>query len=137
MAENMIKNSSVGVKTNNVAFLLHPESAFSVSVMVGNTGVSNDSNGRKIIKAGTPIGGTVNALETRNTVLQQTNTSALGANTQGILTYEVDVTDGPVSVAMIVAGRIDTSRLPVEIVTEAKTQLEAKGRFIFVNGGAY
>lgn len=136
MAESMIKNSSVGVKTN-VAFLLHPESAFSVSVMVGNTGVSNDSNGRKIIKAGTPIGGTTNALETRNTVLQQTNTSALGANTQGILTYEVDVTDGPVSVAMIVAGRIDTSRLPVEIVTEAKTQLEAKGRFIFVNGGAY
>ena len=136
MAESMIKNSSVG-KTNSVAFLLQPETAFSVSVMVGNTGVSNDANGRKIIKAGTPIGGTTSALESRGTVLQTTNTSSLGANTQGILAYEVDVTNGSVSVAMIVAGRIDTSRLPVEMVAEAKTQLESKGRFIFVNGGAY
>ena len=49
MAESMIKNSSVG-QSNSVAFLLQPETAFSVSVMVGNTGVSNDANGRKIIK---------------------------------------------------------------------------------------
>lgn len=137
MSESVIKQTTVGAKTNRVAFLLQPETAFQISVMVGNTGVTNDANGRKIIKAGTPIGGTTSALETRSTVLQQTNTSALGANTQGILSYEVDVTNGAVSTSMIVAGRIDTSRLPAEIVSEAKTALESNGRFIFLNGGAY
>lgn len=137
MSESVIKQTIVGSKTNMVAFLLQPETAFQVSVMIGNTGVANDANGRKIIKAGTPIGGTTSALETRSTVLQQTNTSSLGANTQGILTYEVDVTNGAVSASMIVAGRIDTSRLPVAIDDSAKSALESKGRFIFVNGGAY
>lgn len=137
MAENLVKITSVGTKTHNVAFLLQPETAFSVSVMVGNTGVVNDANGRKIIKAGTPIGGTTSALETRSTVLQMTNTSALGANTQGIIATEVDVTDGNVSVAMIVTGKVDTSKLPITLETSAKTQLEENGKFIFVNGGAY
>lgn len=136
MSEKVIKISSIGTETHNIAFLLQPETAFSISVMVGNTGVTNDANGRKIIKAGTPIGGTTSALTTRSTVLQQTNTSALATNTQGILSKEVDVTDGEVSVAMIVTGKIDTSKLPVTIVSEAQTQLEANGRFIFINGGA-
>ena len=113
--------------------LLNPDNAFEIGVQVGNTGVSADSNGRKIIKAGTPVGGTVSALETRNTVLSVTNTSSNGANAQGVLRHDVDVTNGNANATMIVRGEVDSSKCPT-IVTEAKTALT---HIIFVNGGAY
>lgn len=113
--------------------LLNPDNAFEIGVQVGNTGVSADSNGRKIIKAGTPVGGTVSALETRNTVLSVTNTSSNGANAQGVLRHDVDVTNGNANATLIVRGEVDSSKCPT-IVTEAKTALT---HIIFVNGGAY
>lgn len=113
--------------------LLNPDNAFEIGVQVGNTGVSADSNGKKIIKAGTPVGGTVSALETRNTVLSVTNTSSNGANAQGVLRHDVDVTNGNANATMIVRGEVDSSKCPT-IVTEAKTALT---HIIFVNGGAY
>lgn len=113
--------------------LLNPDNAFEIGVQVGNTGVSADSNGRKIIKAGTPVGGTVSALETRNTVLSVTNTSSNGANAQGVLRHDVDVTNGNANATMIVRGEVDSSKCPT-IVAEAKTALT---HIIFVNGGAY
>lgn len=113
--------------------LLNPDNAFEIGVQVGNTGVSADSNGRKIIKAGTPVGGTVSALETRNTVLSVTNTSSNGANAQGVLRHDVDVTNGNANATMIVRGEVDSSKCPT-IAAEAKTALI---HIIFVNGGAY
>ena len=67
---------------------------FEIGVQVANTGVTANAEGRKIIPAGTPVGGTTSALETRNTVLTVTNTAATGANAQGVLRHDVDVTDG-------------------------------------------
>lgn len=113
--------------------LLNPDNAFEIGVQVGNTGVSADSNGRKIIKAGTPVGGTVSALETRNTVLSVTNLSSNGANAQGVLRHDVDVTNGNANATLIVRGEVDSSKCPT-IVAEAKTALT---HIIFVNGGAY
>ena len=113
--------------------LLNPDNAFEIGVQVGNTGVSADSNGRKIIKAGTPVGGTVSALETRNTVLSVTNSSSNGANAQGVLRHDVDVTNGNANATLIVRGEVDSSKCPT-IVAEAKTALT---HIIFVNGGAY
>lgn len=113
--------------------LLNPDNAFEIGVQVGNTGVSADSNGRKIIKAGTPVGGTVSVLETRNTVLNVTNTSSNGANAQGVLRHDVDVTNGNANATLIVRGEVDSSKCPT-IVAEAKTALT---HIIFVNGGAY
>lgn len=113
--------------------LLNPDNAFEIGVQVGNTGVSADSNGRKIIKAGTPVGGTVSALETRNTVLNVTNTSSNGANAQGVLRHDVDVTNGNANATLIVRGEVDSSKCPT-IAAEAKTALT---HIIFVNGGAY
>lgn len=113
--------------------LLNPDNAFEIGVQVGNTGVSADANGRKIIKAGTPVGGTVSALKTRSTVLSVTNSSASGANSQGVLRHDVDVTDGNANATLIVRGEIDSSKCPT-IAAEAETALT---HIIFVNGGAY
>lgn len=73
--------------------VLAPHLAFSIAVQVSNTGVSNNADGRKIIPAGTPIGGTTSALSNRQAVLSVTNGSTNGANAQGILWYDVDVTN--------------------------------------------
>ena len=113
--------------------LLNQDNAFEIGVQVSNTGVSADANGRKIIKAGTPVGGTVSVLKTRNTVLSVTNTSSNGANAQGVLRHDVDVTNGNANATLIVRGEVDSSKCPT-IATEAETALK---HIIFVNGGAY
>ena len=124
----MIKNEKVNAPVKDV--LLAPHLAFEIGVQVANTGVST-SNGKKIIPAGTPIGGTTSALTTRNAVLQVTNSSSNGANAQGVLRYDVDVTDGNANATMIVFGFIDESKCPT-IEATAKTALT---KITFVNGG--
>ena len=113
--------------------LLNPDNAFQIGVQVGNAGVSADANGRKIIKAGTPVGGATSVLVTRNTVLTVTNTSTNGANSQGVLRHDVDVTNGNANATLIVRGEVDLSKCPT-IEATAKTALT---HIIFVNGGAY
>lgn len=128
MAQMMTKET-FGAPVKDV--LLAPHLAFEVGVQVSNTGVANNNEGKKIIPAGTPIGGTTNALETRNAVLQVTNGSTNGANAQGVLRYDVDVTSGNANATMIVFGFIDESKCPT-IDASVKTALT---KITFVNGG--
>lgn len=107
--------------------LLAPHVSFEIGVQVSATGVSANNEGRKIVKAGTPIGGTISALETRGTVLQVVN----GANAQGVLRYDVDVTEGNANGTMIVFGFVDSSKCPT-ISADTKTALKG---ITFVNGG--
>ena len=106
---------------------------FSMGVIVTNTGISADANGKKIIKAGTPIGGSTSVLENRQTVLISTNTAEKGATSQGVLLHDVDVTAGEANGTMVVAGVIDLLKLATAPVAEAKTVLT---KIIFVKGSA-
>ena len=127
----MVKTAVFDAHEKDVA--LNPDNLFEIGVQVANTGVSANADGRKIIPAGTPVGGSTSVLVTRNTVLTVTNTSATGENAQGVLRHDVDVTDGNANATMIVRGEVDSSKCPV-IVAEAKTALT---HIIFVNGGSY
>lgn len=127
----MVKTAVFDAHEKDVA--LNPDNLFEIGVQVANTGVTANADGRKIIPAGTPVGGTTSVLTTRNTVLTVTNTSATGENAQGVLRHDVDVTDGNANATMIVRGEVDSSKCPV-IVAEAKTALT---HIIFVNGGSY
>lgn len=128
MPENMVSIKSYEAPGKDV--LLAPHLAFAVSVTVSNTGVSS-TDGKKIIKAGTPIGGSTSVLTKRSTVLQVTNDSGTGAQAQGILRNDLDVTNGNAVGSMIVFGFIDESKCPT-IAAEAKTALT---KITFVNGG--
>lgn len=110
--------------------LLNPDNAFEIGVQVADTGVVADANGEKWIKAGTPVGGSVNVLKTRNTVLKVAN----DGTAQGVLRHDVEVTNGQANATLIVRGEIDSSKLEVAVSTEAE---EALTHIIFVNGGAY
>lgn len=128
MADMIIKTDYKSKK--NV--LLAPHLAFEIGVQVSNTGVST-TNGKKIIPAGTPIGGTTSVLSKRDTVLSVTNNSSTGANAQGVLRDDLDVTNGNANGTMIVSGVIDESKCPT-IDNTVKTALT---HIIFVNGGTY
>ena len=123
----------VSKETYNVSkdILLAPHLAFTISAIVGSTGVTNNAEGRKIIPAGTPVGGTTSVLATRSTVLQVTNTNSNGANAQGVLLHDVDVTNGNTNAQVVIRGVVDSSKCPT-IDATAKTALTL---ITFVNGG--
>ena len=111
--------------------MLAPHLAFTISAIVGSTGVTNNAEGRKVIPAGTPVGGTTSVLATRSTVLQVTNTNSNGANAQGVLLHDVDVTNGNTNAQVVIRGVVDSSKCPT-IDATAKTALTL---ITFVNGG--
>lgn len=116
---------------SSVNILIAPELAHTIGCIVGNTGVSADSEGRKIIKAGTPVGGSTDVLENRQTVLSVTNSAESGATAQGIILHDVDVTAGNANATLIVAGVVDTAKIETPIVASAKSALT---KIIFQKG---
>ena len=123
---NLIKQTNYGVATD---ILIAPELMFSIPVQVTNTGVSANDNGKKIIKAGTPIGGATNVLLNRNTVLAVAN----GATAQGIVLHDVDVTKGQENATMLVAGYVDIDKIDVDARPSADAQT-ALTKITFMKG---
>lgn len=74
---------------------------------VDGTGISVNSDYRKIIKAGTPVGGDTNFLQDRSAVLSASST----ATAQGILLHDIDVTDGAVSADIMFTGVVDELKI--------------------------
>lgn len=69
--------------TTPKTILVAPELAFSLPVVVTNTGIDADDNGKKILYAGTPIYGDITA---RNTAFVKATTSA---GTAGVYTLTI------------------------------------------------
>lgn len=123
----MIKTETFGADKN---ILIAPDLAMTIGCIVANTGITSDSKGRKIIKAGTPVGGTTSVLENRQTALIVTNnanaeTAAAsdGKNSQGVLLHDVDVTDGNANATLVIEGTVDLLKLDVTIAADAKKVL--------------
>lgn len=109
MAVNLIKSTTLSGDKN---ILIAPELAFTIGCQVTNTGVVADSNGKKIIPAGTPIGGSTSVLTNRQTVLVVTNATADGANAQGVILHDTDVTAGATTATIVLAGYVDLNKIP-------------------------
>lgn len=90
-----------------------------VSVIVSDAAYVTE-DGRKIVKAGTPLSGNLEARETPFT-------RASGSDSVGILRHDVDVTDGAANGTLMTAGSVNTARLDSEtaaFITDAiKTAL--------------
>lgn len=102
-----------------------------VAVTVSDTSVSV-VDGKKIVKAGTIIGGEGGSIlsdETKKAIVKNTQgalTGATGAgvDAEGVLLYDVDVTYGPKEGAMVVHGFVKLDALPTAPCTDAKTALK-------------
>ena len=88
---------------------------FALSVIISNTGVEADSEGKKIVKAGTPLKGSL---------LNRDEAFTVGAKDDavvGIAEHDVDVTAGTANGGIIVFGFIDESKLDTDVVTLLNT----------------
>lgn len=86
--------------------LKFPDHYVNLAITVSDVGVTANADGKKIMKAGTIIGGGFLASETVKAV----KTNAAGA--EGVLFNDVDVTYGPASGAALIHGFIDLAKLP-------------------------
>jgi len=98
-----------------------------LGAIVSDAGVTADSNGKKIIPAGSPVGGSDSTLENEQAVLSVVS----DATAQGILEFSVDVTGGPSDGTLIINGYVNENRLPdsVKITDEVKSSLNGKITF--------
>lgn len=124
----MVKKEEYGVEKH----ILIANNSYLVTLpaLVSNSGVDADSDGRKILKAGTPLAGTITA---RGTAFTKTN----GNTAKAILLHDVDVTDGNGNATIILAGCVD--KLKVDETTRAlitDNVVNALPRIIFVEGSA-
>lgn len=115
--------------SNEKQILIAPELAFTIGCLVGNTGVDADSNGKKIIKAGTPVGGTTSVLTNRQTVLKKG-----ASNAQGVVLHDVDVTDGDGRATLVVAGYVDLYKLDSDVVSIVSDATATLSKITFLNG---
>lgn len=90
--------------------------------LVNDAGVTADAFGKKIIPAGTPVGGAKSFLANEQEVLSVAN----NATAQGVLEHQVDVTSGQGNATVIIEGYINENRFPdgVTVSDEAKAALK-------------
>ena len=118
----MAVKTEIFVADKNI--LIAPELAFTFGVQVGNTGVSANSNGKKIVKAGTPLYQSQDVLMNRQTVLT-ISAGGVDATVAGILLHDVDVTDGTQNGTLVYRGYVDYLKLDDDVQTLVTAALTA------------
>lgn len=98
--------------------LKFPDHYVAIAVTVDDTGVTAGADGKKIVPAGTIIGGGFLADETKKA------TKKNDANAEGLLFNDVDVTYGPAPGAAIIHGFIAVDKLPEAPDAAAVTALK-------------
>lgn len=88
-----------------------PELAYSLPCKIANTGVTA-VDGKKVVKAGTPIYGSLTARDTAFTV-----SGGAGATPTGIMLHDVDVTTGTKNTQVCAFGFVDISKLETDVAT--------------------
>ena len=109
--------NQTGVTTGSFAapeknILVDELNSTAVSIVVANTGVTADSEGKKIIKAGTPVYGSLRARNTAFTIA-----GASGAKPAGVILHDVDVTSGNANSQIVIFGTIDVSKVESAVAT--------------------
>lgn len=118
--------------TTPKTILVAPEMAISFPCILANTGVEADSDGKKIIKAGTPITGSLEARGTAFTVASTDGTSG-ESNAVGLALHDVDVTAGNANATVLVQGVVKSDEIDTTtaaLITDAVKS--AVYRIIFV-----
>lgn len=107
--------NNTGVKSqkfgNRNQILFAVEHQVSMSIVVDETaGVTDNTTKRKIVKAGTPLTG---SLDTRTTAFTAASagSSSAASNAVGILLHDVDVTTGDNNGTLLLHGFVNTNRI--------------------------
>lgn len=108
--------------TNRKEILKFPDHYVALAIRVSDAGVTANAEGKKIVPAGTILGGGVLSDDTIAAVKATTTTGV--SNAEGVLLSDTDVTYGPAAGALVIHGFIATTKLPVAPTPEEKTALK-------------
>jgi len=115
-----IKKTEYG---NPVQILFDVSNQKSVSIIVSASATSQTEDGKKIVKAGTPLFGD---LTSRKTAFTSTASDTADV---GVLLHDVDVTDGDANGSLLIWGFVNLDRLDGDtkaLLTAQKTSLNGK-----------
>lgn len=113
-----------GAAPRQILAVVDPQVSFTVQMAQA---AAVTVNGRKIIKAGTPLTGDLKARETAFAAASE-------SNAVGVALHDYDVTDGDIAGALLVFGFVDLKKMEddvaAKITTEVETALQGKVTFI-------
>lgn len=120
-----IKKETAGAP---VQILFNVQNQMSVSIRVDDA-VAVTENGRKLVKAGTPLSGDLTARETAFVAAADTTAPAVG-----VLLHDVDVTDGDANGSLLIWGFVNLDRLDTATAAliTANRKSELAGRVWFL-----
>lgn len=113
--------------TNKKEILKFSNHHVQLAITVSDSGITADSDGKKIVPAGTIVGGSggfilsddTKLAVVKNTQGGATGTAGAGVDAEGILLDDVDVTYGPKEGAMVIHGFVKLSALPTAPCADA------------------
>ena len=108
---------------NKNQILFAVEHQVSMSIVVDDANITAGSNGKKIVKAGTPLTGSLDARTTAFTKASSSGTPS-ASNAVGILLHDVDVTAGENNGTLLIFGFVNTNR--IDATTKALITAEVK-----------
>ena len=117
--------------SNETDILIAPELAFAIPVIVTNASVTADSEGKKIIKAGTPLYASTDIFMNRQTKMTTVSTSN---KAYGVARWDIDVTGGDTNATLLVAGYVDYLKLDSTVQTAVDTAKTSLTRILFLKG---
>lgn len=127
MANRITKQSYINV--NQILFNTDPQ--VSVGIQVSNTGITAGDDGKKIVKAGTPLTGDLTA---RGTAFTKETTTGGVSNAVGVLLHDVDVTAGAENGTLLIFGFVDLNKVDATtaalITAAVKTALKGGVTFL-------
>lgn len=120
-----IKKEAAGAP---VQILFNVQNQMSVSIRVDDA-VAVTENGRKLVKAGTPLSGDLTARETAFVAAADSSAPAVG-----VLLHDVDVTDGDANGSLLIWGFVNMDRLDTATAAliTANRKSELAGRVWFL-----
>ncbi|WP_025727717.1 hypothetical protein [Heyndrickxia ginsengihumi] len=110
--------------TNKKEILKFPDHYVNIPVTVSDQGVTPNVDGKKIVPAGTIIGGGFLADQTVQAVKATTSGTPAVSNAEGVLFDDVDVTYGPAPGAALIHGFIDLNKIPAAPTAEEQAALK-------------
>lgn len=118
------------VAPTQILFNVQNQMSVGIKLAKNFSGAVTEDN-RKIVKAGTPLGGDLTARDTAFTAASGTGASNTAV---GILLHDVDVTDYDANATLLIWGFVDLNKIDsttvAKITTDVKTALKGMVTFL-------
>lgn len=123
---NKIRKQTVGAPENQI-LIAEDSYKVTISATILDTDIVANEEGRKIVKAGSPLNG--RATGSKEFSVTDTNCNA-------VLLHDVDVTEGPENGTVVLAGVVDLAKLDASVITLLTGQVQSDlitKNIIFIN----